>query len=106
MENEKKKINIVIIFLIFYKNGIKIFLKQIINKCPKNTRQQNPIYKIKVRFRLQTLWLRHVILPNCKNFNKFLDFKNRYIHNFLINMTNQVMKESNISFTIITIVSI
>ena len=31
--------------------------------------------------------------PNCRNFNKFLDFKNRYIHIFWINMTNQVMKE-------------
>ena len=41
----------------------------------------------------QTSWLRHVTLPSCKNFTKFLDFKNRYIHIFLINMINQVMKE-------------
>ena len=37
-----------------------------------------------------------VASPNCKNFNKFLDFKNKYIHIFWINMTNEVMKESNI----------
>ena len=28
-------------------------------------------------------WLDHVTSPNCRNFNKFLDFKNRYIHIFL-----------------------
>ena len=27
--------------------------------------------------------------PNYRNFNKFLDFKNRYIHIFWINLTNQ-----------------
>ena len=42
----------------------------------------------------------------CRNFNKILDFKNRYIHIFWINMTNQVMKESSISFTTIIVVSI
>ena len=41
----------------------------------------------------QTSWLRQVASSNCRNFNKFLDFKNRYIHIFWINMTNQVMKE-------------
>ena len=44
----------------------------------------------------QTPWLRQVASPNCRNFNKFLDFKNRYIHIFWINMTNQIMKESSI----------
>ena len=44
----------------------------------------------------QTPWLRHVASPNCRNFNKFLDFKNRYIQIFWINMTNQVMKGSSI----------
>ena len=53
-----------------------------------------------------TPWLRCVASQNCRNFNKFLDFKNRYIHIFQINMTNQVMKESSISFTIIIVVSI
>ena len=42
----------------------------------------------------QTPWLRQVAAPNYRNFLKFLDFKNRYIHIFWINMTNQVMKES------------
>ena len=42
------------------------------------------------------LWLRQVVSLNCRNFNKFLDFKNRYIHIFWINMTNQVIKENNI----------
>ena len=51
-------------------------------------------------------WLHQVASPNCRNFNKFLDFKNRYIHIFWINMTNQVMKESSISFKTITAVSI
>ena len=38
MGNEKKVINILTIFFIFHKNGIKTFLKWIINKCPKDTR--------------------------------------------------------------------
>ena len=43
------------------------------------------LYIIKVGLRLR----------NC-DFNKFVDFKNKYIHIFWINMTNQVIKESNI----------
>ena len=51
-------------------------------------------------------WLCQVASLNCRNFNKILDFKNRYIHIFWINMTNQVMKESSISFTTIIVVPI
>ena len=53
-------------------------------------------------------WLCHMASLNCRNFNKFLDFKNIYIYIYIyrINMTNQVMKESSISFTTITVVSI
>ena len=36
MRKEKKKvINVLTVFFIFYKNGIKIFLKWIINHSPK-----------------------------------------------------------------------
>ena len=42
----------------------------------------------------QTPWLRQVASPNCRNFNKFLDFKNRYIQIFWINMINQYPKFS------------
>ena len=31
---KKKSINVLIIFFIFYKSDIKIFLKLIVNKCP------------------------------------------------------------------------
>ena len=34
----KKKINVFIVFFIFDKNGVKTFLKWIVNKCPKSTR--------------------------------------------------------------------
>jgi len=37
MENEKKVINILTAFFISHKNGIKTFLKRIINKYPKIT---------------------------------------------------------------------
>ena len=37
MKNEKKLINILIVFFISYKSGIKIFLKLIINECFKGT---------------------------------------------------------------------
>ena len=44
MGNEKKKIiNILTVFFIFHKSGIKIFLKWIINKCPKSTRSHDPL---------------------------------------------------------------
>ena len=45
MENEKKLINVLTIFSIFHKNGIKTFLKWIVNHCLKGTRQHNPNYK-------------------------------------------------------------
>ena len=35
---KEKKINILTIFFISYKNGVKIFLKYIINHYPKGTR--------------------------------------------------------------------
>jgi len=34
---EKKTINILTIFFIFYQNFVKIFLKLVVNYCPKNT---------------------------------------------------------------------
>ena len=38
MEKEKKKtINVLIVFSIFYKSGVKTFLKCIVNQCPKGT---------------------------------------------------------------------
>ena len=37
-KRKKKVINVFTIFFIFYKSGIKIFLKWIINYCPKSTR--------------------------------------------------------------------
>ena len=33
----KKKINVLIVFSISYKNGVKTFLKCIVNQCPKGT---------------------------------------------------------------------
>ena len=38
MGNEKKVINILTVFFISHKSGIKTFLKWIINECPKGTR--------------------------------------------------------------------
>ena len=38
MEKEKKTINILTVFFIFHKSGIKTFLKLIINHCFKGTR--------------------------------------------------------------------
>ena len=38
MGNEKKVINILTVFFISRKSGIKIFLKWIINECLKGTR--------------------------------------------------------------------
>ena len=38
IEKEKKKFNILIAFLISHKSDIKIFLKLILNQCPKDTR--------------------------------------------------------------------
>ena len=38
MGNEKKVINILTVFFISHKSGIKTFLKWIINKCPKDAR--------------------------------------------------------------------
>ena len=35
---KEKKINILIAFLISHKSDIKIFLKLILNQCPKDTR--------------------------------------------------------------------
>ena len=35
---KEKKINILIVFLISHKSDIKIFLKWILNQCPKDTR--------------------------------------------------------------------
>ena len=37
-KKKKKTINILTAFFIFHKSGIKIFLKLIINECPKGTR--------------------------------------------------------------------
>ena len=34
---KKKAINILTVFFIFYKSGIKTFLKWILNQCPKST---------------------------------------------------------------------
>ena len=44
MGNKKKKkvINTLTAFFISHKSGIKTFLKQIINECPKGTRQHDP----------------------------------------------------------------
>ena len=39
---KKKTINVLTIFFIFHKSDIKTFLKQIINQCPKGTRQHFP----------------------------------------------------------------
>ena len=38
MGNEKKVINILTVFFISHKSGIKTFLKWIIKECPKGTR--------------------------------------------------------------------
>ena len=38
IKKEKKTINILIAFFISHKNGVKTFLKWIINQCPKSTR--------------------------------------------------------------------
>ena len=38
MKKERKIINILIVFFIFYKSGVKTFLKWIINQYPKDTR--------------------------------------------------------------------
>ena len=36
---KKKTINVLTIFFIFHKSGVKTLLKQIVNQCPKGTRQ-------------------------------------------------------------------
>ena len=36
-EKEKKKINVLIVFSISYKSGVKTFLKCIVNQYPKGT---------------------------------------------------------------------
>ena len=36
-KKRKKIINILIVFFISHKSGVKIFLKWIINQCPKST---------------------------------------------------------------------
>ena len=37
-DNKKKTINILTFFFISHKSGVKIFLKWIVNQCPKGTR--------------------------------------------------------------------
>ena len=36
-KKKKKTINVLTIFFIFHKSDVKIFLKWIINECPKST---------------------------------------------------------------------
>ena len=38
MGKEKKKVDILIVFSISHKSGVKTFLKWIVNHCPKGTR--------------------------------------------------------------------
>ena len=37
-KGEKKVVNVLTVFSIFNKSGVKTFLKWIVNQCPKNTR--------------------------------------------------------------------
>ena len=37
IEKERKTINVLTILFIFYKSGVKTFLKQIVNQYPKDT---------------------------------------------------------------------
>ena len=38
IRKEKKVINVLTVFSIFHKSGVKTFIKWIINHCPKGTR--------------------------------------------------------------------
>ena len=41
-EKKKKAINVLTAFFIFHKSNVKIFLKWIVNYCPKGTREYDP----------------------------------------------------------------
>ena len=42
MGKEKKAINILTVFFISHKSDVKTFFNQILNQCPKGTRQHFP----------------------------------------------------------------
>ena len=44
MGKRKKTINFITVFFISHKSGVKTFLKQIVNNCPKGIHQHDPIY--------------------------------------------------------------
>ena len=43
-KRKKKTINVLTVFFISHKSDVKIFLKWILNQCPKGTHLHDPIY--------------------------------------------------------------